>query len=253
MSNVLKWIARAGFYIFLVAVVIWTASNTVGLIRRVLPGDDITPWFGLFLFDGGTIIWLLVFLYYGEGIGQRAVAIGMFALDAVGVVLAVLSELYLGGQQYADIPTWLGTAVIWIIGIQTAMNMGAGYIFHLLDPATREQIEVQTMRDEVKEMALRLGMENVRGIAVPVAKELSRSVRRDVLVALNIGDHFREAELTGTVAESAGTRANNTGIHADIGNPRSKHTGIVADTGNSSKQEHADTGNANPTRRRKAS
>lgn len=154
-NSLARTIARFAFYGVALVLVAWTASLTYTFIANALPGMAWwVPIFGLIVFDAGMLAWLIVFLHYAEGAGQRAVAIGLTLLDLIGVGLMVISEILLGGQTWAVAPEMLGELAIWGIGVWTVLNVAGVIGFHLLSPEARVSMALQAERDAVFDAAL---------------------------------------------------------------------------------------------------
>lgn len=153
MKSISRFITQVLFYLFLIVILAWTASLTLAMVGRILPDDSITRYFALALFDGGALIWFLTFLTYSEGVGQRGVSLLMATLDLVGVVGISASELIMS-QEFFTVPAGLGKMVVYAVGIWTAINVIAGYAFHVVDPHNLAAIRLQTKTDEIGADAL---------------------------------------------------------------------------------------------------
>lgn len=148
--RMLRPIAMTAFFVFAVALIVWTSSLTVSFIQQALPHSGrFTPYFGLVLFDGGMIVWLFVFIFYAQGMGQRVTAFLICLIDFIGVGLLGIAEILLGGQEITQAPEMLGSFAVWGIGIWTILNVGAGILFHLNDPEAKKQMLFQSELDEI--------------------------------------------------------------------------------------------------------
>lgn len=154
-------IAMIGFYIFALVIGAWTVSLTLAELKEILPGDPITPYFALCLFDGGALAWLGVWLKHAKGLYQRAISIMMLIADLAGVLLISGGRILSGGQTLTDIPESLGAAIIYGVLIWTAINLIALYAFHVTDPATMEDIEMQVLEDTIQQEATEQARANV--------------------------------------------------------------------------------------------
>jgi hypothetical protein len=178
MGRVIEKVVVFLFYGLLAAVFMFTAMLTYDLLRTIMPGDNLTPIFGLALFDVGAIVWLLTFLKKAKGLGQRAVSLIAFAVDFIGSALMVIADLFLGGQTLAQVPDFIqGQTVVWVVGGVAALNLAMGYFFHILDPEEAKEIEMQTEVDNLAEEGLK------------EAKRLLREQKPE-LAALIAGDLF---------------------------------------------------------------
>jgi hypothetical protein len=75
-------------------------------------------------------------------------------MDFLGVIAMVIAGIYLGGQTLANIPSWVGGAVVIVTVIAATANAGAIYYYHASDPATLEEIQNQELEDELNEEAM---------------------------------------------------------------------------------------------------
>lgn len=186
MKDVLRVVGNILLYAFAVVVVFWTASLTVSLISRLLPGDSITPYFALALFDGGALIWLVVFVAKAKGLMQRGISILMMSLDLVGVVLISVAELFLGGQTLVAAPESLGRIAIWTVGGWTALNLVALYAFHIFDPAVSREIEIQTQQDKIEAEAMKQAQAQLQSLSVSLGHQLAAGYTRQALYNLGL-------------------------------------------------------------------
>lgn len=154
MKKVFYVIAKMFFIVFIVSVFLWTASLTLAEVQDILPNDPITPYFALFLFDGGALAWLGAWLFHARGIYQRAIGLTMMAIDLLGVVLLSAGRLLLGGQTLTEAPERLGVVVIYGVVIATLLNLASIYLFHTTDPDTIEEIETAILEDTLRDEAI---------------------------------------------------------------------------------------------------
>lgn len=154
MNKILETIGRIVFYAFIVVVFLWTASLTLGEVREILPGDPLTPFFALALFDGGAVAWLLAWMGHARGLWQRGIALIMLVIDLLGVVLLAAARLFTGGQTMTETPETLGAVVVWGIIGATLLNLAALYAFHIADPDVIAAIETGVMVDTLRDEAL---------------------------------------------------------------------------------------------------
>ena len=178
-----KTIAKFVFYTIVIVLLGWTSSLTYSFLSMAMPGEFwLVPLFGLVVFDGGMIGWLIVFLSFAEGAIQRAVALILTLFNFVGVGLMTIAEILLGGQSMTAAPEMLGTAAIWGIGIWTVVNVLGVLLFHLGDNQARRAMAYQAEKDAIFDAAL--GDLKNRRIAIQstMSAEMSR-VMMDELIA----------------------------------------------------------------------
>lgn len=188
MNDVLKTVAKFLLYLFATVVILWTASLSVSLVKRLLPSDDVTPYFALALFDGGALVWLLVFIAQAKGLVQRSIALMMTSLDLLGVGFMSFAELYLGGQTFAEIPPDLGKMVIWAVGGYTIANVIAIYVFHIGDPDVAQEIELRTQQDKIFAEAMKQSQSQLEANSYQLGNLISQELTRKALYGLRLLD-----------------------------------------------------------------
>lgn len=186
MKKLLKTIGAILFYIFILAVAGWTASLTLAEVRVILPNDPITPYFALALYDAGSLTWLLVFLGHAKGLPQRAISIMLLVLDLAGVVVLSAGRLLMGGQALADIPKELGATMVYSLIAATIINLVAIYAFHIADPETMQQIELQTLDDTIQAEAISQARENIENEVKELAAVLAARATGRLKYALRL-------------------------------------------------------------------
>lgn len=185
-----KTFAKFLFYFVATSLFVWTSYLTYSFVAAVMPNAHfLVPLFSLVVFDIGTIAWLKVFLDQAEGSGQRATAIGLTAVDFLGVGLMTLSEVFLGGQSFAAAPENLGEYAVWGIAIWTIINVGGVIAFHALDPDARRKMAIRAEMDAVTEEAyMQLQSkrrENSAVLAHQISEGMMRQVEHDLLADRN--------------------------------------------------------------------
>ena len=161
MKKLFSVISKIGFYIFVLVIGAWTVNLTLAEMREILPGDEITPFFALALFDGGSLAWLGAWLFGARGLYQRAIALMMLIADLAGVMLISAARLLSAGQTLTDIPESLGAVIVYGVMIWTAINLIAIYAFHVTDPATMEDIEMQVLEDTIQAESIEQARANI--------------------------------------------------------------------------------------------
>lgn len=147
MRDIVKSIGMFLFYILAVIVILWTASNNLDVLYKATH-DDKMAWFGLSLFEGGTIVWLIYFIYGARGITQRAVAFIASFIDLVLVIVSVAIHL-LANVNPSEWRDW----TIGIIVTATLVNGFLMWVSHLADPQSIEAIRRQSYQDKTMELA----------------------------------------------------------------------------------------------------
>jgi hypothetical protein len=188
MGHVLGYAAKIIFYLFVIVIAFWTCSLTVAFVSRVLPGDPIKPYLALAIFDGGALAWLLVFLRYSKGLGQRAVSLLMMIMDLAGVGIMAVAELFLGGQTFAEVPDGLGNIAVWSIGIWTVANLFASYAFHVFDPKSHEVITIGVAQDRVTAAGLKALESKLEVLGEELGEEIGDRLKGQTLRELGLQD-----------------------------------------------------------------
>lgn len=195
MKSLNRTIAQIAFYAVAGVLLLWTASLTYSFVAQALPD---MPWFvpllALIVFDAGMVAWMVVFLSYAQGAGQRSIAILACIVDLIGVALLVLAEIMLGGQQLATAPEHLGEYAIWGIAGWTVINVIAVVAFHLMAPEARVQMALQAEKDAVFDAALEMltqrRVENGAQLAEVLSADMFSRLKAD-LFANEVEDHGR--------------------------------------------------------------
>jgi hypothetical protein len=186
MRDVVKVCSKILFYALAAAIFAWTCSLTIALVSRLLPGDAITPFFALAIFDIGALAWALVFLFQAAGLPQRAISLLAMVLDIAGVILMSIGELFLGGQQLTAIPEGLGTIVVWAVGLWTAANLVAIYAYHIADPDEMAEIRIRSMQDKIQDEALNQVEAQAHVEAQMLAAQIAKTNYADLLARLRL-------------------------------------------------------------------
>lgn len=149
-----KFITGIVALIFGIAVIGFTIKLTYDTMTILFPQDPILRWVSIALYDGGVIAWLLTYIARAMGTPQRGISLVMTILDFLGVVAMVIAGIYLSGQTLADIPPWVGSAVVNVTIIAATLNAGAIYFYHASAPDVIETIQTQELEDTLREEAL---------------------------------------------------------------------------------------------------
>jgi len=193
MKSVLATVTKFLFYVFCIVIFGWTASLTLDFVSTVLPNDTIQQYAALAVFDAGALIWLLVFLFKAQGLGQRAISLIMTIADLIGVGVMTIAALFLSGQQYTQVPASLGEIALWTIAISTFANVAMAYAFHITEPSASEEITRGVAADKVKAQALKYLETSLDEIGAQVGAELGETLKAEALRSLGVRDANRFA------------------------------------------------------------
>lgn len=180
-----KSIAKGAFYALVTVLVLWTASLTYSFVSIVLPDSHwIVPLFALVVFDAGMLAWLMVFIHYAQGNGQRAVALVACLFDFLGVGLMALAQIFLGGQTLVAAPQNLGEYAVWGIALWTVVNVGAVIAFHLLNPEARKKMALQSEMDAVFDETLKKLTDKRAAVSGQLSDRLSEGMLTQMIAEL---------------------------------------------------------------------
>lgn len=187
MKEVIRKLAVYIFYGLAGGVLAWTISLTWDVLsNKVLVNQPEKAIFGLLLFDAGMIGWLVTFIFHAKGLGQRAIALGMTALSLAGVVVMCVGDLFLNGQNLAAIPANLGPMIVWVIGGMTALDVMAIVTFHIADPETSQEIQLQTQEDRIVDEAIKTTEASLQAQSLRLAARISERMEAKALYRLGL-------------------------------------------------------------------
>ena len=192
MKALTKIFATIAFYTFVVVVFLWTGTLTLSEMREIMPNDPLTPFFALALFDGGALVWLLVFTSKAKGLWQRGISAIMLGADLIGVIAISMARLLTAGQSMTTISPELGAAVVYGVGIMTAINFLGSYSFHITDPDTLAEIEAQSLEDELYQEAQEQARANMQGEKAELAAVLAARATAGIKARLYLPISDRE-------------------------------------------------------------
>lgn len=191
MKDVLRIVFQGLFYLLVAALFCLTATLTLRLMDRLLPGDEITKWFSLAVFDVGALIWFGIFTKAATGMAQRAVALSLFCLDLLGVGVVITAEILMGGQSLVQVPAGIASVAVYGTIAWVFVNLVAGYMYHLADPATQLAIREQNAHDKVINLTYDKLEQRMDGISEAVANDKSLDLQRRALRAMGVDpDHY---------------------------------------------------------------
>lgn len=173
-SKLLMWFIGLFAGVFFIALILWTASLTLGIMSIVLPNNPAAKYFSLALFDGGALVWIALYTYKAKGTPQRGASLLLFVIDFLGVILMTAGGVFMGGQSLETIPAWMGGALVNGVIFATLANVAAGYYYHASRPETREAMQAQSLEDTLTEEAMRQARVNVEREAAQLGAIMAR-------------------------------------------------------------------------------
>lgn len=155
----MKWIARVMFYAVAIGLFVYAASRSLDFIQSTMPTDQkIVGYLGLLATSGGAIAWLAVFLFYAQGTAQKGLSMLMVVIDLLGeFALFTFDTLYRSGEtgMIAALSADEVRAVILGLSVLIALNIGATFAFHLIDPETSKRMREESARDTLDDEVLK--------------------------------------------------------------------------------------------------
>lgn len=159
---------------------------TFGSLGRIFPNDLLKQATGLILFDVGAFAWLVIFAYASRGAMQRSIALLLFIFCVAGAVMMAGADAMMSGQNFVEIPQWLGEAVVYVFIAATAVNLGAVYAHHLNSPDLTTQIRMQAQEDRLIQLALDKADAELEKSSHELAERISERYTHSALVSLNL-------------------------------------------------------------------
>jgi hypothetical protein len=180
------------------------ATMTYDVIGMILPGSVYMQWLGITFFDGGALVWWLMFVTKARGTRQRLWSLSAFVMDIAGAMLMIYAELNLGGQTLITPPAWLGKYLINGTTIVMALNILLGYLYHMSAPEDIAAAQDQDADDEIEEVTRaqqRAYLDaNIHNLAAPMfARSVARFKMRNGLQMTNADYNALEGVIDGTV------------------------------------------------------
>jgi hypothetical protein len=179
------FLAQAGFLLLTGALLYWSFTIISDLMETLIPNAPTAKYLAIAIFDGGAVIWLLVFLYRVDGIFQSIIAGLMVFFNTAGGALAVAADLLLGG--FVEYPGWIPYAAIVIVAVWTLANFIATITFHLTGFETLEKIGAQ--------------MGNQWTMAITLMQSFGKQIKSSDVVANQISDFRARRSADGLLNE----------------------------------------------------
>ena len=179
MKLLKKGIAITLFYVITGALLVYAASRSVDFINRTLPqNQQVIGLLALAATSGGSVAWLMLFLYSARGTGQKVIAAIMVGVDLVGefALFTFDTLLYSGNSgMIAALPREDVQMVIIGLSALIAINIAATFAYHLTEPENVKNMREAAVRDELENKALAMiekrGEELVANMAPKIADE----------------------------------------------------------------------------------
>jgi len=161
----------------------YTASRTLSFIELTLPADRVMlGYLALAAFDGGLIVWALLYMWNAASHVQRGIALGMIGVSIVGVCIGFIADtLVQSGRNgiAGKVDTATVQAALWVTVIIIALNIIASFAYHLTSPAHHERVQEQELRATIESAARKQVSKNAEVLAEQLAPRMAAdTVRR---------------------------------------------------------------------------
>lgn len=192
-----------------VALLGYTTSRTVHLFGQLLPDDmQWTKFLAVAAFDGGLVVWAMLFLFHARGYWQRGIALLTSFVSMIGVVVSFIADtmwvLANKGQlaQPTEQTTWtvvLGTSVI------VAVHVVAFVSYEVFAPHNVRRMKAESAQDRIEHTALEAVEQRSDLMAPRLAQQLADRWEADTLAKYHAG--HRIGQVVDGVSEAiAGAR-----------------------------------------------
>jgi hypothetical protein len=165
------------------ALLFYTANRTLSFIEMSLPPDkQLLGYLALAAFDGGLIVWTLLYMWNAASHIQRGIALGMIGVSIVGVCIGFIADtLVQSGRNgiAGKVDATTVTTALWVTILIIALNIIASFAYHLTSPAHQERIEEQNLRATIEAAARKQVSKNAEVLAEQLAPRMAAdTVRR---------------------------------------------------------------------------
>ena len=158
-KSTMKWIARVMFYAVSLGLLAYAATRSLDFITSTMPANQkLVGYLGLLATSGGSIAWLAVFLFYAQGTAQKGLSMLMTVIDLLGeFALFTFDTLYRSAESgmIAQLSADEIRMVIIALSVLIALNIGATFAFHLVDPETSKRMREESARDTLDDEVLK--------------------------------------------------------------------------------------------------
>jgi len=154
-----KSIGKIAFYVLTLGLFIYAASRSLDFIQSTLPPNQkMIGLLGLFATEGGSVIWLIVFLKEASGISQKAISVLTAIVDMVGSIgLFTFDTLFRSGQIgtiTALTPDDIRNVLLALSGL-IGLNLISAFAFHVTDPENMRKMREDYAHDAVQASLLK--------------------------------------------------------------------------------------------------
>ena len=148
-----KSIGTIAFYVLTLGLFVYAASRSLDFIQSTLPANQkIIGFLGLLATEGGSVIWLIVFLKEASGTPQKAISVLTAILDMFGSIgIFTMDTLYRSGQTgvIASLSADDIRNVILILSGLIGLNLISAFAFHVVNPENLRKMREDSAHDAV--------------------------------------------------------------------------------------------------------
>ncbi len=148
-----KSIGTIAFYVLTLGLFVYAASRSLDFIQSTLPANQkIIGFLGLLATEGGSVIWLIVFLKEASGTPQKAISVLTAILDMFGSIgMFTMDTLYRSGQTgvIASLSVDEIRNVILVLSGLIGVNLISAFAFHVVNPENMRKMREDSAHDAV--------------------------------------------------------------------------------------------------------
>lgn len=189
-QTVLSFIAKGAFGLLMIVLIVLNASYGLSFISRIFPTNVVIQWASLIIFDGGALVWFMVFLFLAEGTAQRGTALSGAVLDLIGAGAIAFAEVFTSGSSFValdpEMVSGLQVVVTYAIPLWTISNVVLTYIFHVSSPAMTQQMKAREAQDKILEQSFYMLNRKMGTISQGLADRMSEDMVQNILAEMNI-------------------------------------------------------------------
>ena len=142
MKEIGNTLGRILGLVFAALIIVYTSMLTLQLAQRLVPGNAVSQYMTLILFDGAALVWFIQFITQAKGTMQWAAAGLGFLVGLIGSITMAAGELILGQNLVTvDDPTRLGWVLVSTVIVAALAHATLVYLFHFADPVVKNRIE----------------------------------------------------------------------------------------------------------------
>ena len=180
-----KWV----LWLIVLGMLLFTATRTLHFLQATFPpGQGYVAFIALAGFDLGILAWFYYATSSARGAKQRALAYGMIFVCAAGVIFTTIADMLTvaGANGVTKVPPDIGTIGLWGCMGVIVLNVLAGILVHLLDPAHLQHMREEEIHDKIID-ATHIEIEKRAGQIAPMVAERVAQHWEDKIVLELVG------------------------------------------------------------------